>query len=364
MRPLILLSIVALASLAGYLTFRGLETRSKVTLQQVEKFQQWRAKHTKLYSSPAESDFRMQVFLKKSDEVDSWNTEYEEAIKREGKSNLSGPMFEVNAFSDMTTPEFTKRYTGLNPSLMKPVEETEADSSDIAPSSPSSQKANLGQQAAYQIRVRNQQNCGSCWAFSTVVTIEKHLYDLYKQQVDLSQQELVDCSTEDNGCDGGWPTNTFKYVQNHGIHLGGPSRYSYNAVAGACRSDEESLGGKVYFSDFAALQVSFTMKRVTKLVNEASTQVHPGTAIYSAGRFSSLANSLDTYDATIGGECSTAVDHAVNIIAVGTTFVTLQNSWGTEWAAQGTKKVKPCSDKILLGEPSVLQWTKASAKAD
>lgn len=49
----------------------------------------------------------------------------------------------------------------------------------------------------------------------------------------LSEQNLVDCSKLDFGCLGGWPTNAFYYVRDHGISNG--SKYLYKGLKQECQ---------------------------------------------------------------------------------------------------------------------------------
>ena len=48
----------------------------------------------------------------------------------------------------------------------------------------------------------------------------------------FSEQNLVDCSTRDYGCAGGWPTNAFYYIRDQGISNG--SSYTYKGVKQPC----------------------------------------------------------------------------------------------------------------------------------
>ena len=63
--------------------------------------------------------------------------------------------------------------------------------------------------------VKNQGGCGSCWAFSAVSDLESsYLLNGSNQNIDLSEQQLVDCSGGfyNFGCAGGWMTNAFAYI--------------------------------------------------------------------------------------------------------------------------------------------------------
>ena len=52
--------------------------------------------------------------------------------------------------------------------------------------------------------VKEQGSCGSCWSFATVATVESAYSIAGGNMLDLSEQQLVDCDTENLGCNGGW----------------------------------------------------------------------------------------------------------------------------------------------------------------
>ena len=48
--------------------------------------------------------------------------------------------------------------------------------------------------------------------------MEGQIYRKFGRLVSLSEQNLVDCSMDNYGCDGGWPQNAFQYIiDNDGI---------------------------------------------------------------------------------------------------------------------------------------------------
>jgi KDEL-tailed cysteine endopeptidase len=54
--------------------------------------------------------------------------------------------------------------------------------------------------------IQDQQTCGCCWAFSICQVIEHQLMVHKNQRMHLSVQQLVDCDTSNEACDGGWPS--------------------------------------------------------------------------------------------------------------------------------------------------------------
>lgn len=83
-------------------------------------------------------------------------------------------------------------------------------------------------------RVKNQGQCGSCWAFSAVATTESADALFGSGLGDFSEQELVDCCTLGGsaGCNGGWMNDGVQYLASNGICT--ESSYPYQGVDGSC----------------------------------------------------------------------------------------------------------------------------------
>ncbi|KAJ1628226.1 hypothetical protein T492DRAFT_1119873, partial [Pavlovales sp. CCMP2436] len=86
--------------------------------------------------------------------------------------------------------------------------------------------------------VSNQGQCGSCWAFSAAEVITGAYFLATGTLVPLSTQQLVSCDGGDNnGCNGGLPSDAFDWVRDHGICA--LSSYSYTSgfgTSGACQT--------------------------------------------------------------------------------------------------------------------------------
>lgn len=96
-------------------------------------------------------------------------------------------------------------------------------------------------------KVKNQKACGSCWAFSTVGTLESHMFLKYGKMLNISEQQLVDCAGDfnNNGCNGGLPSQAFEYIHYAGGIDSEPA-YPYTAKTGpACLAKQDAIVAKV-----------------------------------------------------------------------------------------------------------------------
>jgi len=66
--------------------------------------------------------------------------------------------------------------------------------------------------------VKDQGSCGSCWAFGTLGEVEAKHKQTTGATVNLAEQQLVDCSTQNNGCNGGRPDWALTYLSGKPIY--------------------------------------------------------------------------------------------------------------------------------------------------
>jgi C1A family cysteine protease len=141
----------------------------------------------------------------------------------------------VNQFADMTAEEFEKFVAAFPP---RPVDRSIPFVADFDAEVPTS--VEWGDKGAVA-SVKDQGQCGSCWAFATAGVLESWWFiknGLSGKIQDLSAQQLVDCSKDTcYGCQGGWPYKALEYVESKGLCSW--SGYGpYTARDGTCKDTQ------------------------------------------------------------------------------------------------------------------------------
>ena len=166
-------------------------THAEVNQAENSLFQAWIVKHNKFYHSPAEKKFRLSVFLKNVKDIKMTNL-------RQSSYKLG-----LNKFSDFTKEEFKAKYLGYRPSESLSEIMPEVYTQDEVNQAPASidwrKKGSV-------TPVKDQKQCGSCWAFSSTGALEGAWKAKTGNLISFSEQQLNDCSYfyGNAGCNGGW----------------------------------------------------------------------------------------------------------------------------------------------------------------
>ncbi|KAK4014000.1 zingipain-2 [Daphnia magna] len=192
--------------------------------------------------------------------------------------------------------------------------------------------------------VRNQGGCGSCWAFSATAVVEfQKCSKSGRIRVDLSEQQLVDCSRA-NGCAGGWEHDAWQYLaSNGGQDL--ESRYPYTARAATCTFQNANSPGA---------QISST--RPVQWI--ASGDTNTMMSVLTGGRILSiymqLPNSFMNYRTGVFNDATCVPNnaHAMNIVGYGSLidvpYWVVRNSWSSAWGASGYVLVRRGVDLCMI----------------
>nr|XP_023028722.1 cathepsin L1-like [Leptinotarsa decemlineata] len=287
-----------------------------------ESWENFKITFSKSYQDIAEEKLRYKIFLSNVLRIEEHNEKYEN-----GQSSFK---MGVNKFADLTPAEFLERMEySKNLTLKFDTKKVEIDFDGDLPSVVDWTKDGA------VTEVKDQGDCGSCWAFSTTGAVEGQYFLKTEKLLSLSEQQLVDCATD--GCYGCYRGNNNKameyIIESRGIML--EEEYPYEEVTGTCRYNESRRAVRI--DSFGT----------TKANNEKELQK----AVAIKGPISVLINmslfflsySSGVLDDTMCDNSTHELNHAVLIVGYGSEngmdYWLVKNSFGTSWGMNGYIKM-------------------------
>lgn len=299
---------------------------ANVSPEVMSAFQLFQQKYGKTYSD-SEFPKRAAVFAENLEKVQARNLEH----------MLVGgdAVFGVTQFMDLTEAEFKATYlSGYIPPT--------GNSTRVVPKMVGAPATTVDWRTKGVITpVKNQGQCGSCWAFSTTAAIESYgaLSGKYKLEV-LSPQQINSCDKVDQGCNGGNTETAYGYVKKAG-GIESNSNYPYTSGSG--------ITGRCKFNsaDIAESITGYTS--IAKGESNLKTAVNSGPASICVA-----ASAFQTYTSGILKICPGQIDHCVQVVgyddANSPPYWTVRNSWATSWGEQGYIRVESGRDLCHIAD--------------
>ncbi|CAH1276333.1 unnamed protein product [Diabrotica balteata] len=283
------------------------------SLANERQWQQFKETYNKNYDITKEN-YRFNIFINNLRRIEEHNIRYHNG---EVKYSLG-----INQFADLTAEEFISRITN-------PISNTlPASNSDVEITGDVPDEIDWREKGAV-IGVKNQlEGCKSSWAFTATGVIEGQIAIHNKQNISLSEQQLIDCSTEyhyNRGCRDGNSDYALLFIHDHGICS--ESDYPYTATEGSCQNCSLVLETVAYPT--SVLENEISLKQIVGTVGPVAValSVNENWQLYKGGIF----------------DDSTCTGYAINYwsLAVGygtdngTDYWIVRNSLGESWGEDG-----------------------------
>jgi C1A family cysteine protease len=186
--------------------------------------------------------------------------------------------------------------------------------------------------------VRQQGSCGSCWAFTTAAAFESSYLIQNNKTIDMSEQQLVNCSRAGSCADGGWPGNAFEFMLMKSATSSGSksgvdeSAEPYKGKDMQCKPYKTTNYQTVAWGYVANGNRTPTVKEV----KQALCKYGPlASAVYVTPHFQAYAGGV--FNEKVKTSSANDVNHAITIVGWDDKLnaYLIKNSWSDRWGIKG-----------------------------
>jgi len=277
---------------------------------------------------------------KSMDEFSQRFVAFQANLKRIEELNQAQPgenVFGITPFADMSAEEFKATKLGFVPSGHR----NHGHHAPVASSTNLTATSVDWRTKGMVTPVKDQGQCGSCWAFSTAEAIESQWAMAGNTLTAFSPQQITSCDKTDAGCNGGDTPTAYAYVQSAG-GIETEKAYPYTSgggTTGTCKFDKSKIAGKITGFAYATkpCQDSCTKQDETTLASAVAT-VGPVSVCVDAESWQLYSSGI------LKSNCPKAysdLDHCVQVVGYNTdggassSYWIVRNSWNTSWGVNG-----------------------------
>jgi len=293
-------------------------------------FMEFVQEYEKNYESIEEFQFRFAAFQDNIKIIENLRQQHLEQTGEPGEF-----VYGITKFTDIPVSEFKSRYLNFRPASQL----SQIHRNIPVLDTPETNATTWDWRKLGAITpVKDQEQCGSCWAFSATEEIESSWFLANHTLTELSPQQIVSCDTVDGGCGGGDTITAYAYVQKAG-GLESDQVYPYtsgNGDNGVCKFNKKNIVAKIKGYTYATppCQDSCNKQDENKLADSVTTA--PVSICVDAESWQFYSSGI------LSSNCPSAysdLDHCVQLVGFNfqsnPPYWIIRNSWNTDWGIDG-----------------------------
>ncbi|CAG2176727.1 unnamed protein product, partial [Oppiella nova] len=289
------------------------------------------AKYGKAYKDADDELIHYKRYNEQKQAIDAHNQRYAEGLESYDMG--------VNQYTDMTDKEFANIVNGFNPNPGKNMM-NEAVTTFKTTGAPVPDSVDWRTKGVVT-KVKDQQSCASCWAFSAIGALEGQHAKVEGKLVELSIQNLVDCMKDEGitGCSsGGWPYLAYQYIIREAQGVDTEASYpTINKDNPKCMFTTKNIGARAHAFGVVMPGDEVALKEAVATIGPLSM------CVITPGQFTGYKSGV--FDVPTCGTQFEWVNHCMLIVGYGTDeqsgkdYWLVKNSMGTQWGEQGYIKM-------------------------